>query len=144
MADVSSPSFKTTTSLMRFKIYGAAFANRFLLSRAMPRAASPVPRRIGYTLIVRDWCRGELDLEPDMRLDFAHRTEIANWVNVGAILCSAFLLLSFFCLPVKWTHRHYLSICLVIGVMMMQVRTFVRLCGTTQVTNPHRLHSYYL
>lgn len=79
-----------------------------------------------------------------MRLDFARRAEIANWVNVAAMASSAFLLLSFAFLPVKWTHRHYLSICLAIGIMMMQVRAFIRLSGTAQVANPRRLHSYYL
>lgn len=39
---------------------------------------------------------------------------------ISAVLC-VFLLLSWFCLPVEKTHRHYLSICLTIAVMFMNV-----------------------
>src|SRR5271154_3339765 len=52
---------------------------------------------------------------------FEQRTQIANWVNVGALLLTIFLLLSFSILPVKWTHRHYLSICLTISVGLIEV-----------------------
>jgi hypothetical protein len=53
---------------------------------------------------------------------FEQRTEIANWVNVAAITASTFLLLSFAILDTKWTHRHYLSICLTVSVVFMEVR----------------------
>ena len=52
---------------------------------------------------------------------FEQRTEIANWINVAAFVAVVFLLLSYSILPVKWTQRHYLSICLVIGVIFMEV-----------------------
>ena len=52
---------------------------------------------------------------------FEQRTEIANWINVAAFVAVMFLLISYAVLPVKWTHRHYLSICLVIGVVCMEV-----------------------
>lgn len=52
---------------------------------------------------------------------FDQRAEVGSWVNVAAIFATAFLLLSFIVLPVKWTHRHYLSICLTIGVMFIEV-----------------------
>lgn len=52
---------------------------------------------------------------------FQTRTEIANWVNVAALAVTFFLLVSFIVLPVKWTHRHYLSVCLTIGVMFIEV-----------------------
>ena len=48
-------------------------------------------------------------------------TRIANWLNVGGIVCAAVILLSFVVLPVEKTHRHYLSVCLILGVAMMQV-----------------------
>lgn len=55
------------------------------------------------------------------RLGFEQRTEVANWVNVAALLSSTFLLLSFALLDTKWTHRHYLSICLTASVVFIEV-----------------------
>lgn len=52
---------------------------------------------------------------------FIQRSEVASWVNVAAMVATMFCLLSFFILPVKWTHRHYLSICLAIAVAFMEV-----------------------
>lgn len=46
---------------------------------------------------------------------------MANWVNVAALLSSTFLLLSFALLDTKWTHRHYLSICLTASVVFIEV-----------------------
>lgn len=57
-------------------------------------------------------------LYPD---NFNTVTTAANWVNVAALACSMFLLLSFAFLPVEKTHRHYLSICLAIGTVLMEV-----------------------
>ncbi|KAF7867429.1 hypothetical protein EAF04_005512 [Stromatinia cepivora] len=48
-------------------------------------------------------------------------TESANWVNVAAMICSLYLLLCFAFLPVEKTHRHYLSICLVIATVLLQL-----------------------
>jgi hypothetical protein len=48
--------------------------------------------------------------------------DAASWINVAGIVCTAFLLLSWAALPIEKTHRHYLSICLAIGVTFMQVR----------------------
>lgn len=53
--------------------------------------------------------------------EFETRTSIANWVNVAALVFSLFLLASFAILPVKWTHRHYLGVCLTIAVVFMEV-----------------------
>ena len=52
---------------------------------------------------------------------FEQRTEVANWVNVAALATTCLLLLSFLVLPTKWTHRHYLSVCLAIGVGCIEV-----------------------
>jgi len=52
---------------------------------------------------------------------FDDRTEIANWVNVAACVLSFYLILSFLVLPVKYTHRHYLSVCLTLGVLFIEV-----------------------
>lgn len=48
-------------------------------------------------------------------------TNASNWLNVVGLVCTVFLLLSFAVLPVEKTHRHYLSICLVIAIVIMQV-----------------------
>lgn len=58
---------------------------------------------------------------------FESRTLAANWVNVGAMCATAFLLLSYICLPIKWTHRHYLSVCLIIAVGFMELAFIVPL-----------------
>ena len=54
-------------------------------------------------------------------IGFIQRTEAANWLNVAALLATMFCLVSFLILPVKWTHRHYLSICVAIAVGFMEV-----------------------
>lgn len=48
-------------------------------------------------------------------------TQVSSWINVAGLASTLFLLLSFACLPVEKTHRHYLSICLTISVVIMQV-----------------------
>lgn len=67
-----------------------------------------------------------LDISPAVYLaksteGFVRRTEVANWLNVAALVATVFLLLSFCILPKKWTHGHYLSICLTIAVGFMEV-----------------------
>jgi hypothetical protein len=57
-------------------------------------------------------------LYPD---SFQTVTSASNWLNVVGLVCTVFLLLSFAVLPVEKTHRHYLSICLVIAIVIMQV-----------------------
>jgi hypothetical protein len=57
-------------------------------------------------------------LYPD---NFNTITDAANWVNVAGIVCVMFLLLTWAVLPVEKTHRHYLSICLAIAVVFMEV-----------------------
>lgn len=48
-------------------------------------------------------------------------TAVANWVALSSVLCCVFLLLSWAFLPVDKTNRHYLSICLTIAVLLMNV-----------------------
>lgn len=48
-------------------------------------------------------------------------TTSANWINVASMVCSLFLLVSFAFLPVDKTHRHYLSVCMTMGVALMSV-----------------------
>ena len=46
---------------------------------------------------------------------------VAGWLGVVGTICCVFLLLSWVALPVEKTHRHYLSICLTIAVIFMNV-----------------------
>ena len=52
---------------------------------------------------------------------FKTLTDVANWIAVVSVVCCVFLLLSWAFLPVEKTNRHYLSMCLTIGVMLMNV-----------------------
>lgn len=45
----------------------------------------------------------------------------ADWASVVGTLCCVFLLASWIALPVEKTHRHYLSICLTVAVLVMNV-----------------------
>lgn len=47
---------------------------------------------------------------------------VANWLNVLGLVCTMALLISFVVLPADKSRRHYLTVCLVVGVTMMQVR----------------------
>lgn len=46
---------------------------------------------------------------------------VANWVSLISVICCFFLLLSWAVLPVEKTNRHYLSMCLTIAVLLMNV-----------------------
>ena len=48
-------------------------------------------------------------------------THSAAWVNVAGTACCVFVLTSFAFLPLEKTHRHYLSIYLIMGLLMMHV-----------------------
>lgn len=48
-------------------------------------------------------------------------TTVANWVATVGLVCCVYLLASWAALPVEKTNRHYLSICLTIGVFLMNV-----------------------
>jgi hypothetical protein len=60
-------------------------------------------------------------------------TTVMDWINVAGMACTVFLLLSFAFLPVKQTHRHYLSVCLAVAIGLMQVRRNVSLLIRMQV-----------
>lgn len=54
-------------------------------------------------------------------LDFQTLIHATTYVNVVGIGCCTFLLLSFAVLPVEYTRRHYLSVCLTFAILLMQV-----------------------
>ncbi|KAK2749253.1 hypothetical protein FQN57_006869 [Myotisia sp. PD_48] len=58
---------------------------------------------------------------------FIKQTEIANWIAVVIFILNALVLISFAVLPVKVTHRHYLNVCLIMGIMFMDLAFIVPL-----------------
>lgn len=81
-------------------------------------------------------------LYPD---NFATITNAASWLNVAGIVCTTFLLLSWAALPVEKTHRHYLSICLAIGLTLLQLGFIVPLAANpdqcADAITPNDMHS---
>ncbi|KAF7551448.1 hypothetical protein G7046_g7716 [Stylonectria norvegica] len=60
---------------------------------------------------------------------FVTLTAVANWVSAVSMICCTFLLLSWAFLPVEKTNRHYLSICLTISVLLMNLGFVVPLAA---------------
>ncbi|KAI1847380.1 hypothetical protein JX265_005561 [Neoarthrinium moseri] len=61
--------------------------------------------------------------------NFSQLTSIASWINVVGMICCLFLLISWIVLPVEKTHRHYLSICLTVAVVLMNLGFIIPLAG---------------
>ncbi|KAI1172512.1 hypothetical protein F4777DRAFT_509091 [Nemania sp. FL0916] len=61
--------------------------------------------------------------------NFTTATQSADWINVAGMVGCAFLLLSWIVLPVEKTHRHYLSICLTVAVVFMNLGFIIPLAG---------------
>ncbi|TQV97196.1 hypothetical protein V2A60_000176 [Cordyceps javanica] len=70
---------------------------------------------------------------------------VANWVATASSLCCLYLLLSWALLPVDKTNRHYLSICLTLAVLLMNMGFVVPLAARPaqcydRIT-PHGMHT---
>ncbi|KUJ24053.1 G protein-like protein-coupled receptor : GPCR, secretin-like protein [Mollisia scopiformis] len=87
-----------------FSTTGGFVEGRFCSAILGPTCCLPCPQT--------EW------LYPD---NFKTITDSASWVNVASMACSVFLVVSFAVLPIEKTHRHYLSVCLAIGVTLMQL-----------------------
>ena len=59
--------------------------------------------------------------------NFETVSTVTNWLSVGGFVCCCFLLLSFLCLPIARTSRHYLTIGLVSGVALVNLGFIVAL-----------------
>ncbi|EPS34217.1 hypothetical protein POX_a00810 [Penicillium oxalicum] len=59
--------------------------------------------------------------------DTAKRVEIGSWISVAMLPLCIFLLISYAVLPVKWTNRHYLSICFTLGICCMEIAFIIPL-----------------
>ncbi|KAF8469580.1 hypothetical protein BDZ91DRAFT_678718 [Kalaharituber pfeilii] len=69
----------------------------------------------------------------------------STYLNLAGVACCVFILLSFLVLSVEYTNRHYLSVCLVAALLIMQI-SFVIPMGSTsnqcydRIT-PHDMYS---
>ncbi|KAJ5974094.1 hypothetical protein N7481_011304 [Penicillium waksmanii] len=57
----------------------------------------------------------------------AKRVDVASWISVAILPLCVFLLVSYAVLPVKWTNRHYLSICFTLGICCMEIAFIIPL-----------------
>ncbi|KAI4151206.1 MAG: hypothetical protein L6R39_002088 [Caloplaca ligustica] len=55
------------------------------------------------------------------RVEFKTIPRAANWLNVAGMVCTVSLLVSFVVLPVQKTSRHYLTVCFIIAVCILQI-----------------------
>ena len=63
------------------------------------------------------------------QLDFDTLTGASNWINVIGLIASALLLLSFLVLPAEKTSRHYLTVCFILGVCILQLGFIIPLAA---------------
>lgn len=56
----------------------------------------------------------------DGYIDLRDKISVTSWISVAILPLCIFLLISYAVLPVKWTHRHYLSICFTLGICCME------------------------
>ncbi|KAJ5739636.1 hypothetical protein N7533_012420 [Penicillium manginii] len=57
----------------------------------------------------------------------AKKVDVASWISVAILPLCVFLLVSYAVLPVKWTNRHYLSICFTLGICCMEIAFIIPL-----------------
>ncbi|CAI7652709.1 unnamed protein product [Penicillium viridicatum] len=59
--------------------------------------------------------------------DLAEKISVTSWISVAILPLCIFLLISYAVLPVKWTHRHYLSVCFTLGICCMELAFIIPL-----------------
>jgi hypothetical protein len=77
--------------------------------------------------------------------DFERKIHYSTYVSIVGVGCCIFLLISFAVLPVEYTYRHYLSVCLVIAIMLMETSFVIPLGNPTNQCfdkiTPHDMYS---
>ncbi|KAJ6001858.1 hypothetical protein N7499_002275 [Penicillium canescens] len=77
--------------------------------------------------------------------DLDKKIDVASWISVAILPLCIFLLASYAVLPVKWTHRHYLSICFTLGICCMEIAFIIPLGAKPQqcynAITPNDMHS---
>ncbi|KAJ5261984.1 hypothetical protein N7505_008851 [Penicillium chrysogenum] len=59
--------------------------------------------------------------------DLGNTIHATSWISVAILPLCIFLLISYAVLPVKWTHRHYLSVCFTLGICCMELAFIIPL-----------------
>ncbi|CAI7595379.1 unnamed protein product [Penicillium palitans] len=59
--------------------------------------------------------------------DLGDKISVTSWISVAILPLCIFLLISYAVLPVKWTHRHYLSVCFTLGICCMELAFIIPL-----------------
>ncbi|KAJ5105069.1 hypothetical protein NUU61_002416 [Penicillium alfredii] len=83
----------------------------------------------------------------DWRYDnrLIQKTDVASWISVAILPLCIFLLVSYAVLPVKWTHRHYLSVCFTLGICCMEIAFIIPLGAKPKqchnAITPNDMHS---
>ncbi|CAI7657117.1 unnamed protein product [Penicillium bialowiezense] len=77
--------------------------------------------------------------------DLHSKIDVASWISVAILPLCIFLLVSYAVLPVKWTHRHYLSICFTLGICCMELAFIIPLGAKPEqchnAITPNDMHS---
>ncbi|KAI9884591.1 MAG: ribosomal 40S subunit protein S13 [Watsoniomyces obsoletus] len=77
--------------------------------------------------------------------NFLALTRAVNYINVVGMACCVFLLLSFAVLPTNQTQRHYLSVCVVLAIVLMNLGFIIPLGAKPKLCyndiTPHDMHS---
>jgi hypothetical protein len=74
-------------------------------------------------------------------IDLGNTIHATSWISVAILPLCIFLLISYAVLPVKWTHRHYLSVCFTLGICCMEA-SWMLACAADLIANSNlaRLH----
>ncbi|KAI6913245.1 hypothetical protein KC318_g11380 [Hortaea werneckii] len=77
--------------------------------------------------------------------EFSQNVDSAHWVNLPAMVCQIFLLVTFIVLPPEKSHRHYLSVGLCLALILLELGFIVPLAAKPEMCadaiTPHDLHS---
>ncbi|KAI7528764.1 hypothetical protein KC331_g15577 [Hortaea werneckii] len=77
--------------------------------------------------------------------EFSQNVDSAHWVNLPAMVCQIFLLLTFVVLPPEKSHRHYLSVGLCLALILLELGFIVPLAAKPEMCadsiTPQDLHS---
>ncbi|KAL8840327.1 MAG: hypothetical protein Q9170_001342 [Blastenia crenularia] len=105
------------------------------------RFCAPVPSARGsieccLPCPVSDWIYSD---------NFKTTPKVANWLNVVGLVCTVSLLISFIVLPVQRTSRHYLTVCFIVAICILQLGFVIPLGARPEqchdAITPHDMHS---
>lgn len=65
----------------------------------------------------------------------------STYLNLAGVVCCVFLLVSFAVLPVEYTNRHYLSVCLVVAILILQVSWKCKKFPLSRLPHSYLIHA---